>query len=108
MEVYVDDMLVKNNDETDMDDLKETFDTLRKYKIKLNPSKCVFAVSLGKFLGFMVSQWGIEANPNKIKAIMEVKCPKTVKEVQNLIGKVAVLNKFISRATDTFTVDRQM
>ena len=56
MERYVDDMLVKNNDETDMDDLKETFDTLRKYKIKLNPSKCVFAVSLGKFLGFMVSQ----------------------------------------------------
>ena len=54
----------------------------------------------GKFLGFMVSQWGIEANPNKIKAIMEIKSPKTVKEVQSLIGKVASLNKFISRVTN--------
>ena len=56
MEVYVDDMLVKSNDEADhLDDLRETFNTLRKYKMKLNPTKCVFAVSSGKFLGFMVS-----------------------------------------------------
>ena len=56
MEVYVDDMLVKSNDEADhLDDLRETFDTLRNYKMKLNPMKCVFTVSLGKFLGFMVS-----------------------------------------------------
>ena len=56
VEVYVDDMLVKSNDEADhLDDLRETFDTLRNYKMKLNPMKCVFTVSLGKFLGFMVS-----------------------------------------------------
>ena len=56
VEVYVDDMLVKSNDEADhLDDLRETFNTLRKYKMKLNPTKCVFAVSSGKFLGFMVS-----------------------------------------------------
>lgn len=81
-------------------DLRETFNTLRMYKIKLNPTKCVFTVSLGKFLGFMVSQRGIEANPDKIRVIMEVKFPKTVKEVQSLTGKVVVLNKFFSRVTD--------
>ena len=97
VEVYVNDILVKSNDEADhLDDLRETFDTLHKYKVKQNPTKCVFAVSLGKFLGFMVSQWGIEANLDKIRVIMEVKSPKTVNEVQSLIGKVAALNIFIS------------
>ena len=82
MEVYVDDMLVKIRDKVDhLDDLKENFDTLCKYKMKLNPTKCVFAVSSGKFMGFMVSQWGIEANPDKLKVIMEIKSPRTMKEV---------------------------
>ena len=76
MEVYVDDMLVKSNDKTDhLDYLRETFNTLRKYKMKLNLTKCVFTVSSWKLLGFMVSQQGIEANPDKIKAIMEIKSP---------------------------------
>ena len=67
VEVYVDDMLVKSVDEgSHLDDLQETFETLRRYKMKLNPSKCAFGVSSGKFLGFMVSQRGIEANPDKI------------------------------------------
>ena len=82
MEVYVNDMLVKSKDEANhLDDLKETFSTLRKYNMKLNPTKCVFIVASWKFLGFMVSQQGIEANLNKVKAIIEVKSPKTVKEV---------------------------
>ena len=56
MEVYVDDMLVKSKEEsTHLDDLKETFTTLRQYQMKLNPSKCAFGVVSGKFLGFMVS-----------------------------------------------------
>ena len=101
VEVYVDDMLVKIKDEVNhLDDLKETFNTLRKYNMKLNPTKCVFAITLGKLLGFMVSQMGIEANLDKVKAIIEIKSPKTVKEVQSLTGKVAALNKFISRATN--------
>ena len=67
MEVYVDDMLVKSNEEpAHLDDLKETFTTLRQYQMKLNPSKCVFGVASGKFLGFMVSQRGIEANSEKV------------------------------------------
>ena len=67
VKVYVDDMLVKSRQEDDhLDDLKETFDTLCSYNMKLNPSKCVFEVTVGKFLGFMVSQKGIKINPNKI------------------------------------------
>ena len=70
------------------------------YNIKLNPNKCVFGVTAGKFLRFMLSQRGIEVNPEKRQAILELASPKTVKEVQSLNGKVAVLNRFVSRATD--------
>ena len=68
--------------------------------MKLNLSKCAFGVSLGKFLGFMVSRRGIEANLKKVRAILEMSSPKTVKEVQSLIGRVAALNRFVSKATD--------
>ena len=82
MEVYVDDMLVKSKEELAcLDDLQETFATLRQYQMKLNPSKCVFKVASGKFLGFMVSQRGIEANSEKVRAILDMASPKTVKEV---------------------------
>ena len=68
--------------------------------MKLNPSKCAFRVSSGKFLGFMVSQRGIEANPNKIQAILDMEPSKNIKEVQSLTGRVAALNRFVSKATD--------
>ena len=101
VQVYVNDMLVKSRREDDhLEDLKETFDTLRSYNMKLNLSKCAFGVTAGKFLGFMVSQKGIKANPNKIRAIVEMALPKNVREVQSLNGKVATLNRFVSRATD--------
>ena len=101
IQVYVDDMLVKSLHEEDhLDDLKETFDTLRSYNMKLNPNKCAFGVAAGKFLGFMVSQRGIEVNSEKIRAIVELEPPRTVKEVQSLNGKIAALNRFISRLTD--------
>ena len=83
-----------------MDNLQETFDTLRRYNMKMNPSKCAFGVSSGKFLGFMVSQRGIEANPDKIQAMLNMEPPRNVKEVQSLIGWVAALNNFVSKATD--------
>ena len=90
-------MLVKSQREEDhLEDLKETFDTLRSYKIKLNPSKCTFRVTAGKFQGFMVSQRGIDANLDKIRAIMEMAPPRNVKEVQSLNGKIAALNRFVS------------
>ena len=67
MEVYVDDMLDKSKEElAHLDDLRETFATLKQYQMKLNPSKCIFGVVSGKFLGFMVSQRGIEANLKKV------------------------------------------
>ena len=101
VEVYVDDMLVKSQDEGEhLNDLQETFDTFRQYSMKLNPSKCAFGVSSGKFLGFMVSHRGIEANPDKIQAILDIKPPQNVKEVQSLTERVAALNKFVSKATD--------
>ena len=68
--------------------------------MKLNPSKCVFGVALGKFLGFMVSQRGIEANPKKVQAIINMTSPRIIKEVQKLTGRIAALNRFVSRAMD--------
>ena len=66
----------------------------------MNLNKCAFRVMAGKFLGFMVFQRGIKANPNKIRAIMEMAPPTNIKEVQSLNGKVAALNRFVSRAAD--------
>ena len=68
--------------------------------MKLNPSKCAFGVTVGKFLGFIVTQRGIEVNLDKIRAIIEMALPRNVKEVQSLNGKVATLNRFVSRATN--------
>ena len=65
--------------------------------MKLNPNKCAFGVSSGKFLGFMVSHRGIEAKPDKIRAILDMKPPQNVKEVQSLTGRVAALNRFVDR-----------
>ena len=101
VQVYVDDMLMKSLREYDhLSDLQETFDTLRAYNMKLNLNKCVFGVTAGKFLGFMVSQRGIQVNLEKIWAKVELARPKTVKEVQNLNGKIAALNRFVSKATN--------
>ena len=81
MEVYVDDMLVKSVREVShLDDLRETFDTFRLYDMKLNPGKCVFGVVSGKFLGFMVSQRRVEANLDKVRAIVEMAPPKKHQE----------------------------
>ena len=78
----MDDMLVKSKKEDHhLNDLRKTFETLRLCGINLNPSKCVFGVSSGKFLGFMVSQWGVKANLNKIQAILEMSPSKNFKEV---------------------------
>ena len=68
--------------------------------MKLNPVKCLFGISVGKFLSFTVSQRGIEANPKKVKAIFDMVSPKRVKEVQRLMGQVAALNRFLLKATD--------
>ncbi|KAJ9547211.1 hypothetical protein OSB04_019754, partial [Centaurea solstitialis] len=101
MEVYIDDMLVKSERSIEhVAHLKQSFDILRQYKIKLNPTKCSFGVRAGKFLGYLVTQRGIEASPEQVKAITEIQSPRNVKEVQRLTGRVAALTRFISRSSD--------
>ena len=97
----MDDMLVKSKEaKTHLEDPQKTFDTLRRYRMKLNLAKCFSGVSSGKFLGFMVSQRGIEVNPENVKVILDMVSPKTVKKVQRLTRRVAALNRFVSKATD--------
>ncbi|KAM2216423.1 hypothetical protein ACFXTI_022907 [Malus domestica] len=101
MEVYIDDMLVKSKHaDQHITNLSEIFTILKRYRMRLNPNKCAFGVGSGKFLGFMISQRGIEANPEKIKVILDMKEPVTSKDIQSLTGKVAALTRFISKATD--------
>ncbi|KAL0305109.1 UNVERIFIED_CONTAM: Retrovirus-related Pol polyprotein from transposon opus [Sesamum calycinum] len=101
MEVYIDDMLVKSEKEQDhIKDLEECFQILTTFGMKLNPAKCTFGVRGGRFLGYMISERGIEANPEKINAIMDMSPPKSIREVQKLAGRLAALNRFISRSAD--------
>jgi hypothetical protein len=98
-EAYVDDIIVKTCEScTFIEDLEETFANLRKVNIKLNPAKCAFGVPSGKLLGFLVSHRGIEANPNKVKAIEEPRPPRNLKEMQRLAGCMAALGHFIMRS----------
>jgi hypothetical protein len=80
-----------------LDDLKETFDNLRKFKMMLNTKKCMFGVSSGKLLGYMVSSQGIDANPKKVEAIENLQPPQTRKEIRRLAGMMTALNQFISK-----------
>src|SRR3954465_10196213 len=96
--VYVDDLVVKSvQGSTLLEDLRETFANLRTYKIKLNPEKCVFGVLAGKLLGFLVSERGIECNPEKIAAIEWMSKPRNLKDVQKFTGCLASLSRFLSR-----------
>ncbi len=80
IEAYIDDVVVKSKKHVDLlDDLKETFDNLRKYKMMLNPKKCVFGVSSEKLLGYMVSSWRIDTNQKKMMAIEQLQPPRTRK-----------------------------
>jgi hypothetical protein len=94
----VDDVVVKTrNSNTLIADLEETFASPREYHWKLNPNKCVFGVPSGKQPGFIISHRGIEANPEKISAITSMKAPTCIKDVQELTGCMAALNRFISK-----------
>ncbi|KAL0413056.1 UNVERIFIED_CONTAM: hypothetical protein Sradi_1507300 [Sesamum radiatum] len=94
-------MLVKSKKAEDhTKDLEETFSVLRKYKLKLNPAKCAFGVQGGRFLGFMVTQRGIKANPLKIKAIINMKATTCINEVQRLTRRIAALSRFISKSAE--------
>src|SRR3954465_8986802 len=98
IQVYVDDILIKTREAKMLiNDLREMFDNLDHYKIKLNPEKCAFGVPSGQLLGYFISQRGIEANPKKIRSILAMGKPKNLKGVQQLAGRIAALSRFISR-----------
>ncbi|KAK1626826.1 hypothetical protein QYE76_001141 [Lolium multiflorum] len=98
IEVYIDDIVVKTKHAaTLIDDLRETFDNLDRYKINLNPKKCFFGVPGGQVLGYFISARGIEENPLKIKAILDMEPPKNLHQVQQLAGRLAALSRFIAK-----------
>jgi hypothetical protein len=93
VEAYIDDIVVKSEKHGGLlDDLKETFDNLHKFKMILNPKKCVFGVLSGKLLGYMVSSRGIDANPKKVEAIEKLQSPRIRKEIQKLADLMAALS----------------
>ena len=98
VEAYIDDMVVKSKHVVKhLVDLGEVFSMLREHRLRLNASKWSFGVSSEKFLGYMITQWGIK---NQIKTINSLRPPQNPKEVQKLIGMATALNRFISRLTD--------
>jgi len=95
VEVYVDDIVVKSDScEQHVSDLKEDFQVLRKHHMRLNLDKCAFGVEGGKFLGFMLTHWGTETNPEKCKAIAEMRSPNNIKEIQRLVGRLTAISRF--------------
>jgi hypothetical protein len=98
IQVYIDDVVITTREEQSLiTDLAETFDNLSRYKLKLNPTKCFFGVSAGQLLWFLVSARGIEANPEKIQAILTMGKPTKLHDVQKIAGRVGALSHFVAR-----------
>lgn len=101
LEVYVDDMLVKSKLRKDhLQDLRNIFSAMKKYNMKVNLEKCTFGSTSGKFFGYLVTKRGIEVDPAKIQAIVEMSSPRNLKEVQKLNGSIAALGRFIARSSN--------
>ena len=97
IEIYIDYMMVKSKVVSEhVGDLENIFEILKKHKLCLNTSKCSFGVGSGKFWGYILTHYGIEVNPNQVKAINSLQLPRNFKEVQKLTGMTAALNQFIS------------
>nr|GEW16690.1 reverse transcriptase domain-containing protein [Tanacetum cinerariifolium] len=103
LEIYVDDLVIKSHTETKLlRDTEETFRTLQKINMKLNPKKCTFGAAEGMFLGYMISLEGIKPCPDKTEAVLQLPVPRTIKEVQSLNGKLASLNRFLSKSAEKY------
>jgi len=101
VQAYVDNMVITSaKKDQHVADLEELFTTITKYNLKLNPEKCVFGVEAGKFLGFLLIEHRIEANLDKCSTIIRMRSPATVKEVQQLIGRMTALSRFFSGGED--------
>ncbi|RDX88927.1 Retrovirus-related Pol polyprotein from transposon 17.6, partial [Mucuna pruriens] len=104
VEVYVDDMVAKSKGGEDhCEALGRVFEVLRRHQLRLNPEKCSFEVQAGRFLSFMLTERGIEANPDKCRVVLNMRSPQNMKEVQQLMGRVTTLSRFISRASEVAT-----
>ena len=100
IEVHVDDIIAKSKTkEEHLVNLRKLFERLRKYQLRLNPAKCTFGVKSGKLLGFIVSQKGIEVDPEKVKAILEMPEPRTERQVRGFLGRLNYIARFISQLT---------
>ena len=101
IEIYIDNMVLKSKAVSEhLGDLGDILEVLRKYKLRLNASKCLFGVGSGKFLSYMVNYRRNEVNPNQIKAINNLQSPQNPKKVQKLTRMATALNRFISRSID--------
>ncbi|GJR06570.1 reverse transcriptase domain-containing protein [Tanacetum coccineum] len=101
LEVYVDDLVIKSHTEEEIiRDITETFKTLRQINMKLNPKKCTFGMQEGMFLGYKVSTNGLRACPDKADAVLSLPSPRCIKDVQKLNGKLASLNRFLSKSAE--------
>nr|GEU90864.1 reverse transcriptase domain-containing protein [Tanacetum cinerariifolium] len=99
LEVYVDDLVIKSRTKKEViRDAQETFKTLRKINMKLNPKKCAFGMREGTFLGYKVDADGLRVSSDKVKAVIDLPSPKCLKDVQKLNGKPASLNRFLSKS----------
>ncbi|GJU77277.1 reverse transcriptase domain-containing protein [Tanacetum coccineum] len=101
LEVYVDDLVIKSHTEEEIiRDITETFKTLRQINMKLNPKKCTFGMQEGMFLGYKVSTNGLRACPDKTDTVLGLPSPRCIKDVQKLNGKLASLNRFLSKSAE--------
>ena len=99
--VYVDDMIMKSQDRADhLAALQRFFERMRQFRLRLNPKKCTFGVTSRKLLGHIVSERGIEVDPEKIKAILDMPAPRTEKKIRGFLGKLQYISHFIARLTD--------
>ena len=101
MKMYIDDMVVKSKQESQhIKNLQGTFEVLWQHKFRLNAEKCIFGVGASKFLGYLITNWGIEINPDQIDVVRRLNPPSNSKEVQKLTRMLAALNRFISKFAD--------
>ena len=99
LEVYMDEMIVKLDEQSQhRRHLEVVFNYVRQYNMRLNPEKCTFGVKAGKFLGFYLTEWGIEANPDKCRVVLEMEPPSSKERIMKLNGMLMVLSRFISKS----------
>ena len=102
VEVYVDDVIVKSKDrDGDIVNLKKFFERIMEYRLRLNPQKCTFVVTVEKLLGFLVSDRGVEVDPSKINSILDMPPPKSENEIKGFLGWLQYINRFIAKLTST-------